>query len=79
MRKAPTARVADRYGLAFFGHTLLLAGGAWAATGEPLDNRPQVKPTHRIRQDRLTRRKPWPHAGCRDSDPGNPPRRQCGV
>jgi P-type E1-E2 ATPase len=30
------ARLADRYGLAFLGLTLLLAGGAWAATGDPL-------------------------------------------
>ncbi|WP_336489539.1 heavy metal translocating P-type ATPase [Methylobacterium nigriterrae] len=32
--KAPMARMADRYGLAFLGLTLLLAGGAWAATGD---------------------------------------------
>ena len=30
------ARLADRYGLAFLGLTLLLGGGAWAATGDPL-------------------------------------------
>ncbi len=35
-RKAPMARMADRYGLAFLGLTLLLAGGAWAATGDPV-------------------------------------------
>jgi heavy metal translocating P-type ATPase len=35
-QKAPMARLADRYGLAFLGLTLLLAGGAWAATGDPL-------------------------------------------
>jgi heavy metal translocating P-type ATPase len=35
-RKAPMVRLADRYGLAFLGLTLLLAGGAWAATGDPL-------------------------------------------
>ncbi|MEE7448997.1 heavy metal translocating P-type ATPase [Methylobacterium radiotolerans] len=35
-RKAPMARLADRYGLAFLGLTLLLAGGAWLATGDPV-------------------------------------------
>lgn len=35
-RKAPLARMADRYGLAFLGLTLLLAGGAWAASGDPV-------------------------------------------
>jgi heavy metal translocating P-type ATPase len=35
-QKAPMARMADRYGLAFLGFTLLLAGGAWLATGDPL-------------------------------------------
>ncbi|CAO4141215.1 Cation transport P-type ATPase [Methylorubrum thiocyanatum] len=35
-RKAPMARLADRYGLAFLGLTLLLAGGAWAIIGDPL-------------------------------------------
>ncbi|KQO74794.1 MULTISPECIES: heavy metal translocating P-type ATPase [unclassified Methylobacterium] len=35
-QKAPMARLADRYGLAFLGLTLMLAGGAWAATGDPL-------------------------------------------
>ena len=35
-QKAPMARLADRYGLAFLGLTLLLGGGAWAATGDPL-------------------------------------------
>ncbi len=35
-RKAPMARLADRYGLAFLVITLLLAGGAWLATGDPL-------------------------------------------
>ena len=35
-RKAPMARMADRYGLAFLGLTLLLAGGAWAASGDPV-------------------------------------------
>lgn len=34
--KAPMARLADRYGLAFLGLTLLLAGGALVATGDPL-------------------------------------------
>lgn len=34
--KAPMARLADRYGLAFLGLTLVLAGGALAATGDPL-------------------------------------------
>nr|WP_194075253.1 heavy metal translocating P-type ATPase [Methylobacterium durans] len=35
-RKAPMARMADRYGLAFLGVTLLLAGSAWGVTGDPL-------------------------------------------
>jgi heavy metal translocating P-type ATPase len=35
-QKAPMARLADRYGLAFLAVTLLLAGGAWAATGDSL-------------------------------------------
>ncbi|WP_082552376.1 heavy metal translocating P-type ATPase [Methylobacterium sp. Leaf456] len=34
--KAPMARMADRYGLAFLALTLLVAGTAWAATGDPL-------------------------------------------
>ncbi len=35
-RRQPMARLADRYGLAFLVLTLLLAGGAWLATGDPL-------------------------------------------
>lgn len=35
-RKAPMARMADRYALAFLGLTLLLAGGAWTASGDPV-------------------------------------------
>ncbi len=35
-RKAPMARLADRYGLAFLMLTLLLAGGAWLATDDPV-------------------------------------------
>lgn len=35
-RKAPMARMADRYGLAFLSVTLALAGVAWAATQDPL-------------------------------------------
>lgn len=35
-QKAPMARLADRYGLAFLVLTLLLAGGAWIATGDPI-------------------------------------------
>ncbi|MGU3340705.1 heavy metal translocating P-type ATPase [Methylobacterium mesophilicum] len=35
-QKAPMARLADRYGLAFLAITLLLAGGAWLATGDPI-------------------------------------------
>ncbi|ONF47198.1 heavy metal translocating P-type ATPase [Methylobacterium radiotolerans] len=35
-RKAPMTRLADRYGLAFLGLTLLLAGGAWLAAGDPV-------------------------------------------
>ena len=34
--KAPMARLADRYGLVFLAATLLLAGGAWAVTGDAL-------------------------------------------
>ncbi|MCF4126802.1 heavy metal translocating P-type ATPase [Methylobacterium sp. SyP6R] len=34
--KAPMARLADRYGLVFLVVTLVLAGGAWAAAGDPL-------------------------------------------
>ncbi len=32
--KAPMARMADRYGLAFLALTLVIAGAAWAATGD---------------------------------------------
>ncbi|APT32782.1 copper-exporting P-type ATPase A [Methylobacterium phyllosphaerae] len=35
-QKAPMARLADRYGLGFLALTLALAGGAWAATGDPI-------------------------------------------
>ncbi|MBP1179919.1 heavy metal translocating P-type ATPase [Methylobacterium sp. PvR107] len=35
-QKAPMARLADRYGLAVLAVTLLLAGAAWLATGDPL-------------------------------------------
>ncbi len=35
-RKAPMARMADRYGLGFLLVTLALAGAAWAATGDPV-------------------------------------------
>ena len=35
-RKAPMARLADRYGLVFLVLTLLLAGGAWLATHDPV-------------------------------------------
>ena len=35
-QKAPMARMADRYGFAFLGLALLLAGSAWAATGDPV-------------------------------------------
>jgi heavy metal translocating P-type ATPase len=35
-RKAPMARLADQYGLAFLVLTLLLAGSAWLATGDPI-------------------------------------------
>ncbi|WP_244603261.1 heavy metal translocating P-type ATPase [Methylobacterium sp. 190mf] len=35
-QKAPMARLADRYGLAFLVLTLLLAGSAWLATDDPL-------------------------------------------
>ncbi|QGY02013.1 cadmium-translocating P-type ATPase [Methylobacterium mesophilicum SR1.6/6] len=35
-QKAPMARLADRYGLAFLFLTLLLAGGTWLATDDPL-------------------------------------------
>lgn len=34
-RKAPMARLADRYGLAFLGLTLLMSGGAWIVSGDP--------------------------------------------
>jgi heavy metal translocating P-type ATPase len=34
--KAPMARLADRYALVFLAATLLLAGGAWLITGDPL-------------------------------------------
>ncbi|UHC16955.1 heavy metal translocating P-type ATPase [Methylobacterium currus] len=34
--KAPMARLADRYGLVFLAATLLLAGGAWAVSGDAL-------------------------------------------
>ena len=34
--KAPMARLADRWSLWFLGFTVLLAGGAWIATGDPL-------------------------------------------
>lgn len=34
--KAPMVRLADRYALLFLAVTLLLAGGAWAATGEAI-------------------------------------------
>lgn len=34
--KAPMARLADRWSLWFLGFTLLLAGGAWAMTGDPV-------------------------------------------
>jgi heavy metal translocating P-type ATPase len=35
-QKAPMTRMADRYGLAFLVLTLILAGGAYAATADPL-------------------------------------------
>ncbi|MBE7196461.1 MAG: cadmium-translocating P-type ATPase [Parafilimonas terrae] len=35
-QKAPMARMADRYGLGFLLATLVLAGSAWAATGDPI-------------------------------------------
>lgn len=35
-QRAPMVRMADRYGLAFLGLTLLLAGSAWVATADPL-------------------------------------------
>jgi heavy metal translocating P-type ATPase len=35
-QKAPFVRVADRYAAAFVPITLVIAGGAWAITGEPL-------------------------------------------
>ncbi|MEE7462917.1 cadmium-translocating P-type ATPase [Methylobacterium fujisawaense] len=35
-RNAPMARLADRYGLAFLVLTLLMAGGAWLATDDPV-------------------------------------------
>ncbi len=34
--KAPMARLADRYAMAFLAVTVLLAGGAWIATGDPI-------------------------------------------
>jgi heavy metal translocating P-type ATPase len=34
-QKAPFVRLADRYALVFGGLTLLIAGGAWALSGEP--------------------------------------------
>jgi len=34
--KAPMARLADRYALAFLGITVALAGAAWWATGDPI-------------------------------------------
>lgn len=34
--KAPMARLADRFALAFLAVTALLAGGAWIATGDPI-------------------------------------------
>ena len=34
--KAPIVRLADRYALVFLAVTLLLAGGAWATSGEPV-------------------------------------------
>ncbi|WP_409565197.1 heavy metal translocating P-type ATPase [Methylobacterium sp. J-078] len=34
--KAPMARLADRYGLAFLALTLVIAGAAWFLTGDPL-------------------------------------------
>lgn len=34
--KAPMVRLAERYGLAFLAITLLLAGGTWATTSDPL-------------------------------------------
>ncbi|WP_246689434.1 heavy metal translocating P-type ATPase [Methylobacterium sp. WL19] len=34
--KAPMARLADRYGLAFLALTLAIAGAAWLVTGDPL-------------------------------------------
>ncbi len=34
--KAPIVRLADRYALVFLAVTLLLAGGAWAMSGEPV-------------------------------------------
>jgi heavy metal translocating P-type ATPase len=34
--KAPFVRLADRYGLAFVPFTLLLAGGAWLVSGDPV-------------------------------------------
>ncbi|GJD99237.1 heavy metal translocating P-type ATPase [Methylobacterium isbiliense] len=35
-QKAPMSRLADRYALAFLTVTLVLAGGAWLASGDPL-------------------------------------------
>jgi heavy metal translocating P-type ATPase len=34
--RAPLARLADRWALGFVGFTAVLAGGAWAATGDPV-------------------------------------------
>jgi heavy metal translocating P-type ATPase len=34
--KAPMARLADRFAVAFLGVTLMLAGGAWIWTGDPI-------------------------------------------
>jgi heavy metal translocating P-type ATPase len=34
--KAPMARLADRFAIAFLGATVILAGGAWFLTGDPI-------------------------------------------
>ncbi len=34
--KAPMARLADRFAMAFLGATVILAGGAWLITGDPI-------------------------------------------
>ena len=34
--KAPISRLADRFALAFLGATIVLAGGAWLLTGDPI-------------------------------------------